>query len=410
MVIITRNIELKRIKASKGWILVYGRRKTGKSFLIENFVKWDKYFFVKRSGEIFEKTAKKTLNYSAFIPLLEQLLKDKKRIVIDEFHRLPSDFLDFLHINSGQGNLIAISSTLWLSKRLLEKDSPILGLFSEVPVYLIDERDILAGLKQYAAPEDLILLATYMREPLMLKYIRKAKPIDILTDYFKATKFLAPLLISSVFLEEDRDFTSIYEGVVRAVAGGRTTSKEITDFLYSQRLIPRPDHGYCQQYLHNLNKIGIIEKNMIFNSKKLYYSNFSPLIDMYFYMDEKYNFSEQELSDKQIKDIIQAVAPKHIEIFVRSLLAKVFELSKSKIVKSGLEIDIALCKFKKLQVVGEVKWRNRLSSAEIKAIEEKLQGFNCRKILVVPNNGVLERKPEGFEVITARDLIKLATS
>ena len=37
MVTITRNFELEKLRRAKGWKLVYGRRKTGKSYLIENF-------------------------------------------------------------------------------------------------------------------------------------------------------------------------------------------------------------------------------------------------------------------------------------------------------------------------------------------------------------------------------------
>ncbi|GAF71015.1 unnamed protein product, partial [marine sediment metagenome] len=242
MVIITRNIEIKKLKTAKGWKLVYGRRKTGKSFLIENFTKWDNYFFVKRGGEIFDKTKKKNLTYASFIILLEELFKTNKKIVVDEFHRLPKDFLDFLHIHSGQGEITLISSTLWLSKRLQEKDSPILGLFHEILINPIDERDILRELVSYGKPEEIVTLSTYLREPLMLRYL-DTNVKDILTNYFEGTRFLVPLLVTSVFQEEDKEFSQIYEGVVRAIAGGNVNSKNITNFLFSRRLIPREEHG-----------------------------------------------------------------------------------------------------------------------------------------------------------------------
>lgn len=409
MVIITRNTELKKLKTAKGWMLIYGRRKTGKSFLIETFTRWDDYFFIKRGGEIFDKTKKRALNYKEFTVLLEELLKANKKIVIDEFHRLPEDFLDFLHIHSSQGEITLISSTLWLSKKLKEKDSPILGLFHEMPVGLIDERDILRELADYGTPKEVVLLGTYMREPLMLRYLdRKKKAKEMIVNYFEGTKFLVPLLVSSVFQEEDKEFTQTYEGVVRAIADGKVNSREITASLFSRKLIPREEHGYSQQYLANLIKLGLVKKLKVFNSRKFIYANSSPMIDAYFYLDEKYNFSEEGITSKQIGDVLVEITPKYIEDFVGNLLAKCWGLSRDKIISPNLEIDLVLRKFKKLHTVGEVKWKKSISKADIRKIEEKLSRFDCKKVLVIPEKEILKRKPSGIDVITAKDLIKMA--
>ncbi|MHB9302916.1 hypothetical protein [Thermofilum pendens] len=37
-----------RWKSTGAWVLVYGRRKVGKSYFIRNFTKWDSYYFVGR--------------------------------------------------------------------------------------------------------------------------------------------------------------------------------------------------------------------------------------------------------------------------------------------------------------------------------------------------------------------------
>ena len=41
-------------------------------------------------------------------------------------------------------------------------------------------------------------------------------------------------------------------------------------------------------------------------------------------------------------------------------------------------------------------------------IEEKLSCFDCRKILVVPSEDVLDREPEGIDVMTPEELFKIA--
>ena len=46
--IIEKNELVNRIKNSKKWVFVYGRRKTGKTFIVENNIEYDEYFFVNR--------------------------------------------------------------------------------------------------------------------------------------------------------------------------------------------------------------------------------------------------------------------------------------------------------------------------------------------------------------------------
>ena len=94
--IIDRPLDAKRIAESKKWVLVYGRRKTGKTFLVSNFVRFDEYFFVKNSGSILTKN-NDSISYEAFIQVFSRALADGKTVVVDEFHRLGKDFFDFIY-------------------------------------------------------------------------------------------------------------------------------------------------------------------------------------------------------------------------------------------------------------------------------------------------------------------------
>lgn len=129
--------EVDKIKALKKWLLVFGRRKTGKTFLVENFLNYDEYFFVKRDRSIISKKEGREITYETLKLLIERCLSDGKTVVVDEFHRLGEDFLDFLHSTRKSGKLILISSTLFLSKKIFASHSPILGLFAEAPIGLI---------------------------------------------------------------------------------------------------------------------------------------------------------------------------------------------------------------------------------------------------------------------------------
>ena len=116
MMIIERPNELKDIE-SANWSLVYGRRKTGKSFLVENFVNFDDFFFVKRDRTIISKKDTRQISYDTFLEILSRDLQEEKTVVVDEFHRLGDGFFDRLHSMKRKGNLILISSTLYLSTK-----------------------------------------------------------------------------------------------------------------------------------------------------------------------------------------------------------------------------------------------------------------------------------------------------
>ena len=86
--------EASEIRELKGWILLYGRRKVGKTFLIKNFLEYDSYFMVKRDGEILaEKFVLGEIgSANEFSRIATGLLKQGKTIVVDEFQRLPGVF------------------------------------------------------------------------------------------------------------------------------------------------------------------------------------------------------------------------------------------------------------------------------------------------------------------------------
>src|SRR3989338_2307251 len=99
MVIVER-AEAERLKKAKGWVLLYGRRKTGKTFLVQHFLPHDAYFFVKRDRGVLEGS--RELSQEAFLEALPRDLAAGKTVVVDEFHRLGPDFLDRLHALGGK--------------------------------------------------------------------------------------------------------------------------------------------------------------------------------------------------------------------------------------------------------------------------------------------------------------------
>src|SRR3989344_4315828 len=168
--IINRPSEIKRINETNKWSLIYGRRKTGKTFLVNNFIKNNEYFFVKTNKNILTKNGN-SISYETFIEILQRSLNNNETIVVDEFHRLGTDFFDFLHFIKKKGKLILISSTLFLSKKLVSGRSALLGLFAEVPIGLISLKDTIKSLEKiHISKREKLEVAILLREPIAIDY------------------------------------------------------------------------------------------------------------------------------------------------------------------------------------------------------------------------------------------------
>ena len=386
--IIQRYLDEKKLKTTPMPLLVYGRRKTGKTFLVRKNID-GRYFFVRRDKSILSEG--KMINEAALRELIEEREKNGQTTIIDEFHRLGAGFRDYLHYLAPK-KVVLVTSTLNLARKMLSSSSPLLGLFSEFRLGLIDERDILKNIKEIES-------AVYLREPIMLRFYKRKGVAEIL-DRLKLT---IPSLVGESFLEESKRFSERYEAILRAIALGKNRLSEISSFLFSNGTIEKESVSEIKQYTENLISLGYIRKIKDYFSNKNYYQISSPVVDMYYYLDEKYGFSEMDLDEKYFMEKV----PIHVEQFFSSLFSKLFSLREVKINRPNKEIDITLVDFNKIKIVGEVKWRNRISSSELKKIEKKLGEFECRRILIVKDKSILPYIPEGIEVFDKKKILRL---
>lgn len=404
MVIVKRK-EIGELKAIRKWLLVFGRRKTGKTYMVRNFLKYDEYFFVKRDREIM--VGRKSMTYDTFIELFGRMLDDGKTVVVDEFHRLGDNFLDYLHYSASKGKVIAVSSTLNLTKKLVGSHSPLLGLFAEFPIPILNLKDVILELKkEKLSKKDLVEIGMLLREPLVIEYFSKEKkPLELYTQIIKNSKLLVPALVGEIFREEERTLSAIYEGILRAVASGKQISSEISSFLYSSKLIAKDDPSVIQQHLNNLVSFGLLKKLHVYNKRHFFYKHVSPLILAFYYGDEKYNIVELKADDKVIADILEGLFPRIVEDTIREFLAMHFGLRESTIVESDYDIDACLLKFKKPEIVVEVKWKKKIDSKDVRTAEETLNKVKAkRRILFVPDKKEVKIKTD-LEVMDVMDFV-----
>lgn len=400
MVVIVRPGEVKRVESSK-WTLVYGRRKTGKTFLIENFVKYDEYFFVKRDGGVISKAGDKTLSYDAFLEIVKRALSDGKTVVIDEFHRLGQDFFDYLHYTKKQGRLILVSSTLFLSRKMFSSHSALLGFFAEMPIGLISLKDTLAAVEPFKDNKQRLETAILLREPIAVEYYDGGKDARAtMATVLASSVRTIPAMVGEIFVEEERHISAVYEGVLRAIANGHVISGEISSYLYSRKLIKKDDPSIIQQYLGNLIDVGIIHRIQIYGKKRYVYKHASPLARLFYYADEKYNISERRLNAQEIARIVDTMMPRLVEDNVREYLADKYGLKETVMEAADYDVDACLVKFQKPEIVVEVKWKDKITKEDVVKAEENLQKAGAKKrLMFVPDKtGLKSDKVEFMDV------------
>lgn len=409
MVIITMIIhrrEIEKLRGAKKWSLVFGRRKTGKTFLVENFLDYDEYFFVKRDRTIISKKDGKEITYDTFKSLIERLLPDGKTIVVDEFHRLGEPFLDFLQYTKKAGMLFLLSSTLFLSKKMFSPHSAVLGLFSEFPIRLISLEDTLRALRKFnLEKKELVEAAILLREPIAIEYFDGTKkPREMIAEVIMRSCMAIPALVGEVFLEEERSISAAYEGVLRAIASGKVSSGEIANYLFSRKLIEKNNPSMIQQYLKNLVQFGILKKLRVYGRDKFNYRHASPLSQIFYYADEKYNISERTPSEKEIERLVSELMPRIVEDSIRELAAEKFGLEESIIEGADYEVDACLLRFKKPEIALEIKWKESIKESEIERAAQTLEKTGAaRKILFVPDKKKVKTKK--IEVMDISDFM-----
>ncbi|MEM2136811.1 MAG: hypothetical protein QXI93_02510 [Candidatus Methanomethylicia archaeon] len=285
----------------------------------------------------------------------------------------------------------------------------MLGLFSEFQMNLIDERDIILNLQNYIKdPKKLIEYAVFLREPWLIPIWEQSEDIFNVIPF--NVKITIPALIGEIFIEEEREYSRIYDAILKAIANGKQISTEIASHLHSLKLIPKDDPSMIQPFLKILQNMGLIEKIKIYDKNKYYYRHSSPLIDYYYYLDAKYGISEREIQTTQARKTLETKLPRYIEQFIMNLTSKTPGLWPEKIVNKSYEIDIALLDYKKLKAIIEVKWKKEITSETIREVEEKVEKYDCRKILVIPNEEELPQQPKKIEVWDAKKILGIIQS
>jgi len=381
---IIRRTEKFDIEKIPGWILIYGRRKVGKTFLVRNFIPHDKYYFVRRDLTIVSDGER--LRYLDFLVQVAELLKSDATVVVDEFQRLPLNFMDEISLLHPRGRLILLGSSLRIVHRVFSPRSPLLGIVSTYRLDLLRPTDILVYLASRLGPGNAMEISPLMVEPWLLKYVDlfNGDVARLAYNIIEHNIYAIRSLVGEVFSEEERELTARYEAIISAVASGLWRVKEIAYVLFNKGLIERPDTGLVRQYIHNLVEIGLLESIPIANRREKYIKIKSPIIDLYYYLDDKYNIEEEGLpSFSEVKDTVRTRLGFHVQDFVGRLYSQIMEAKINIYLSSDLEIDFILTRRRKILAVAEVKWRSNISRRDLKTFASRTSSIPAKLKLFI---------------------------
>jgi len=395
--------EAEILKSVDGWILVYGRRKTGKTFLIRNFIEFDSYYFVTRSIEVFSYNKElEKISYEVFMDRMRREIREEKTIVVDEFQRLPQEFLDFLHFakSFAKAKLILVGSSFNFTNRILSSGSPILGIVYPVKLGLIKPRDVLAALSKYYEPNEALLLSSILRDPVIVEDLQPGESInEFLRRVIPKIRVTVRSLIGEIFDEEGRELSQRYEAILRAVAAGCKRPSEVASHISGILRTPLKSQD-VKKYLRNLVEMGILRRIKILGRDAHFYFMESPIIDMYYYLDLKTGFSEVNVPVDVLVSHIERKLPLYYEMFIVDLLADAYGCE---VVKSfHPEVDGILIRGKEAVAAVEVKM-GTVSKADVKRFIEKTRDISDRRI-VIARNKISEKN---VECLTPSELLEI---
>ncbi len=408
MGIVVPRFEIDLINKAGDWILIYGRRKTGKSYLVRKFVEFDRYYFVSRSGKIFRLTNDHFtfIAKEVFYEAIQRDLLEEKTVVIDEFHRLSEDLQDLLQAlkPSSKARLILITSSLFYVEKIFGPKSPLLGIVTPIKIGVIQPRNILLALSNHIRDvETLLQMAPFAREPLLLNIIRDNQLIDdFLVRLSLVIKDVVPALIGEIFFEEGRELTRRYEAIIKAIAVGNHTPAKIASYIsgITSESLSSSD---VKSYLKLLEKMGIVSRVGIHRKNRYLYKIQSPMIWAHYYLDEKLGYGEQETPLGLITKEIRKLLPIFYEDFIIEFIAEILGGTVEKILKN--EVDGIIKRKREAIAAIEVKMGS-ITEYEAKKFREKLKNHNLDiPAIVVAKNKIREPK---IVSLTPKDIVEIA--
>jgi hypothetical protein len=399
---LVNRFEINRINEMKGWLLIFGRRKVGKTFLLKNFIEWDRFFMVKRDGSVINEKEKPVV-YDDVQDLLSDLkfyLKNNETVVLDEFQRLPESFWDEISLIHPEGRLILSGSSLRIVDRVLSNNSPLLGMVYPVKIPLIKPSDILKGLSDRMDPVRAITMSPFMQDPWTIPMLEEKE--DIL-DIIPILRYVVPGLLGEVFSEEERELTRTYESIISLLGSGMEDYNRMGKVLCDRGIVSNPNSSSVIPYLKNLVKMGLVTEYRKWKERGSVYRLTSRVMKTYYYLESRYDLENRDVPSDEMEPTLNKLVQFSVEEFLADFFGDVLQGRVEVLKKRDMELDIFVTRRNKPYLVGEVKW-GKADNGDMEKFKEKVEDFSCRKVFVTRE----KLEDDEIEVLGPEDIIKAA--
>ena len=150
-------------------------------------------------------------------------------------------------------------------------------------------------------------------------------------------------------------------------------------------------------------EIELVESIKLYRSKGNYYRLSSPIMNIYYYLDSRYDISNREAYLEEIKPTLERLISLEIQNFIADLFVELYRGRKEYVVSKDKEVDFIITKRNKAEIIGEVKWK-KINQEDINKFIKNSENLNGRKILICKTGQV---KQIGIELIDSTSLVDL---
>jgi hypothetical protein len=405
--LVFRRREAELIRRARGWLLVYGRRKVGKTFLLRREVAWDLYATVTRSRDLLLESERgfERVRLEEGVRRVVETLRRGGCAVVDEFQRLPETYWDLLALAHPSGRLVLSGSSFGVVERVFSRRSPLLGLMNPVGVGIVSYADAVASLAERLGARGALLWAVVLRDPWVIPFADlSADPAQFVVENAGRLAIACSGLVGEVFAEEERRLTGLYEAVLRLLAEGYWRPSEIAGALAPRGLL-QGGAAAAVGVLEKMAKMGLVRKLKAWRSRgaRVYYRHYSPLLSLVYYLDQKFSVSEGYPADPESA---RSAMGREVEYCVAELMAERDGGAPGFHVSPEGDVDVVILKGGRAVAGYEVKVGAFERSEARRAIERMCS-------LGLPRTGLVslkERPPEieGAETLGPEDLVAAA--
>ncbi|MCE4606263.1 MAG: AAA family ATPase [Desulfurococcales archaeon] len=367
-----------------GSLLVYGRRKTGKTWLVQRCASYDEYMLVSREGTCLIGDELREKDLGDCLERITNVLSNDGIVVVDEFQRIArKSWMDAVahRLATGKGKLILLGSSYGVLDSIFSSNSPLLGLVEAYNVDLADPLDTISSLVKCGVdPARAVRWLGLARDPWILGLVKPSgDPVDMLYRRAKQLVPVAPGLIGEIFAEEGRSLARIYDAILRLLAKGYWNTSQLAHRLYSSGLLGKPAQTAVTGYIKNLESMGLVRGVRLWKTRgaRIYYRHRSTLLAILYYILDRVD----ELEQKPSKESLRSRYYMELQFDLAELFAKIKKLRPAySITLEGWDVDILLVDSKgRPQWAYEVK-TGSLSRGEAKKIIERIRGLGIPRV------------------------------